>query len=219
MPLFYPHLLHKPRNDCVFSTGIVFRNSDVHLIYECNTKKRINLSKSIYIGDHVWLSQNTTILKGARIGSGSIVGASAVVANTYIPCNVACAAGGNIIRENVFFTGDSNHAYTHKETKEKLYCRSEKYIYKGRDDEKRFHVIEEALNGMDSAEDRLAWIRSGGISDSLKPDTTARSAGDTMVRGGFWLIGRKIQGGIQCYKDHGLHYTVKRTLYHLGLKK
>lgn len=28
---------------------------------------------------------------------------------------------------------------------------------------------------------------------------------------------RKIRGGIRCYKEHGLKYTIKRTLYHLRL--
>lgn len=33
-----------------------------------------------------------------------------------------------------------------------------------------------------------------------------------------WLI-RKLRGGIQCYREHGLGYTARRTLYHIGLWK
>ncbi len=33
------------------------------------------------------------------------------------------------------------------------------------------------------------------------------------------FIPRKIKGGIRCYHEHGLEYTIKRTLYHLGLKR
>ena len=32
------------------------------------------------------------------------------------------------------------------------------------------------------------------------------------------FIPRKIRGGIKCYHEHGLKYTIKRSLYHLGLK-
>ena len=28
---------------------------------------------------------------------------------------------------------------------------------------------------------------------------------------------RKMRGGVQCYRDHGAGYTVRRTLYHMGL--
>ena len=31
-----------------------------------------------------------------------------------------------------------------------------------------------------------------------------------------WLP-RKVRGGAQCYRDHGAGYTVRRTLYHMGL--
>ena len=30
---------------------------------------------------------------------------------------------------------------------------------------------------------------------------------------------RKIRGGVRCYREHGLKYTVRRTLYHMGLYK
>lgn len=33
----------------------------------------------------------------------------------------------------------------------------------------------------------------------------------------FTFFPQKIKGGIQCYRDHGAGYTVRRTLYHMGL--
>lgn len=33
------------------------------------------------------------------------------------------------------------------------------------------------------------------------------------------FLPRKVRGGIRCYREHGLKYTVKRTLYHMGLYK
>lgn len=67
--------------------GIWIRNADPHLIYDINTKKRINNTKSIFIGDHVWLGQSVIILKGTQIASGSIVGAMGLVSETMIPSN------------------------------------------------------------------------------------------------------------------------------------
>lgn len=67
-------------DNCMFSFDILIRNSDHHLIYDCENNKRINPTKSVFIGDHVWIGQLVNILKGTRIDSGSIVGASSVVA-------------------------------------------------------------------------------------------------------------------------------------------
>lgn len=61
-------------DDGLFSFDIWMRTSDPHLIYDVNTKERINYSKSIFVGDHVWLGQRCMILKGSQIGSGSVVG-------------------------------------------------------------------------------------------------------------------------------------------------
>lgn len=58
--------------DCLLSYGICMRTADLHIVYDCNTKKRINYSKSILNGDHVWIGQSALILKGSRIGSGAI---------------------------------------------------------------------------------------------------------------------------------------------------
>ncbi len=33
-----------------------------------------------------------------------------------------------------------------------------------------------------------------------------------------WLP-RKMRGGVQCFRDHGAGYTVRRALYHMGLRK
>lgn len=46
----------------VISFGIWIRTADPHLIYDIETKQRINGSKSVMIGDHVWLGQNSLIL-------------------------------------------------------------------------------------------------------------------------------------------------------------
>ncbi|GFH43485.1 hypothetical protein Hs30E_20740 [Lactococcus hodotermopsidis] len=42
----------------LFSFDCTIRTSDAHLIYDMNTKERINHGKSIFIGAHVWISQH-----------------------------------------------------------------------------------------------------------------------------------------------------------------
>ena len=91
-------------NDCLFSFGIWIRNADPHLIYDINSKNRLNATKSIFIGDHVWIGQEAFLLKGTQIDSGSIIGARALVAGKKIPSNTVY--GGNPCRnisKNVFW--------------------------------------------------------------------------------------------------------------------
>ena len=33
------------------------------------------------------------------------------------------------------------------------------------------------------------------------------------------FVPRKVRGGVQCYRDHGAYYTLRRALYHMGLWK
>ncbi|MBQ6261625.1 MAG: hypothetical protein IJK59_10310 [Firmicutes bacterium] len=102
---------------CLFSTEIVFRNADPHLIYDIDTKKRINLSKSIFVGDHVWIGQRSMLLKGTQIDSGSIIGAMSVVSGKKIPHNSSWA--GNPVRQiksGVFWDGDCVHTWMQNHT-------------------------------------------------------------------------------------------------------
>lgn len=88
---------------CLFSTEVVFRNADPHLIYDGKTKKRINQTKSIFIGDHVWVGYHALILKGSQIDSGSIIGAMSVVANKKVPHNTSWAGNpAKQIKSNIF---------------------------------------------------------------------------------------------------------------------
>lgn len=78
--------------DVMMSRYLDLKTNDGHLIYDKNSKKRINQSKSIIIGDHVWIGKSCTILKGANIKDGSIIGAKSIVTKT-IPEN--CIAAGS----------------------------------------------------------------------------------------------------------------------------
>ena len=74
-------------DECMFSEDIDITTSDWHPIYETDSGKRVNSSRSVFIGDYVWLARNTTILKGSCMASGSVLGASSVLAGKYCPPN------------------------------------------------------------------------------------------------------------------------------------
>ena len=89
--------------DCMFSTEVVFRPNDMHVILD-ETGTVINGSKPIVVRDHVWIGQRVMVLKGVEIGSGCIVGSGSVVTKAF---PAACAVGGSpakIIRRKVSWT-------------------------------------------------------------------------------------------------------------------
>ena len=114
----------------LFSFGIWIRTADPHLIYDGNTKKRINYSKSVLIGDHVWLGQQCLILKGTQVGSGSVLGGRTVASGKRFVSNAVY--GGNparIIKENIFFSAECVHSWTERETKKYAEMSTNKWIY------------------------------------------------------------------------------------------
>lgn len=117
-------------DNCLFSFGIWLRTADPHLIYSCETKERLNFSKSIFIGDHVWIGQDAMLLKNSFIGSGSIVAAKALVAGKQIPSNTSW--GGNPARqlsEGIFWEGSCVHSWTAERTKQYEKMETEDYIF------------------------------------------------------------------------------------------
>lgn len=104
-------------DSCLVSLGVVIRNADPHLIYDCRTKNRINLSRSVFIGDHVWIGQYINILKGTYVDSGSILGASSVLAGKIIPHNSVWAGNPAIqIKNDIFWDGKCVHEFDEETT-------------------------------------------------------------------------------------------------------
>lgn len=102
--------------DCMFSFGIWIRTSDVHLIYDSETKNRVNQAASVIIGKHVWVGQNIFISKGKLIGSGAVLGANAVITRIVASNTLV---GGNPVREikqKIFWDRRSSHAFDKEES-------------------------------------------------------------------------------------------------------
>ena len=149
-------------NDGLFSFGNWIRTADPHLIYSCESGKRLNNSKSVYIGDHVWIGQDALLLKGSMLGSGSIVAARSVVANKIIPSNTCW--GGNPVKqisEGVFFLKDSVHAYSPKTSERSQYSESKEFCYRGNGGGiDLFDSVDQMLFDAASSEERLSIILS-----------------------------------------------------------
>lgn len=147
-------------SNCLFSSGIVLRNADPHLIYSVNTRERINPSKSIYIGDSVWIGQNTLILKGTKIHSGSIIGGGTVAAGKVIPSN--CSAAGNpcrVLSKNIFWRGDCVHSWTENETNLHQTCDKTDTVFQyDKDTYTPFDNIESVFSAKTSSDDKSEQI-------------------------------------------------------------
>lgn len=149
-------------NDGLFSFGIWMRLADPHLIYDSETMKRINPSKSIYIGDHVWIGQNALILKGTRIGSGCIIGAMSVLSGKKYPSNtIWCGNPARQVKKDVFWLGDCVHNYLPSDTASVETSANGAFLYSNRPKEiLNLEEIELQLSKDKTAAGRLEFLRS-----------------------------------------------------------
>ena len=86
---------------CLFSTDVVFRNSDSHAILNAESGERINPAKSIRIGNRVWFGNKTIILKGITIGDDVIVGTGSVVTSDISAKSIAVGVPAKVVKTNV----------------------------------------------------------------------------------------------------------------------
>lgn len=153
----------------LFSFGIFIRTADPHLLYDCETKRRINASRSVLIGDHVWIGQNALILKGTTIGSGSIIGGNAVLSKKMIASNVV--ASGNpakVVRRNVFFASDCVHGWTSERTEKYEVMDTDRYTYYGEAQSITLEQIDAELKGSATVDRRLEQIQELLVNNSNK---------------------------------------------------
>lgn len=124
-------------DDCVIGNNTYISNSDGFLIYDINSKKRINFSNSIYIGDHVFLGNNVYVSKGAKIGSGSIIDhASFIPSYSKIPSNTFLSGNPiKIIRKEVFFTHEFSGVFNIGDSLNSKSYKSDIFIFQVSDKE------------------------------------------------------------------------------------
>lgn len=105
-------------DDCIVGSNFNARTADAHIVYDMNTKKRINHSSSVFIGDHVWLAHQVYVEMGARIGSGSIINNNShVYKNSILKSNKLYSGNpATVVRDNVFFTKEYTGNFTEEET-------------------------------------------------------------------------------------------------------
>ena len=87
----------------MISRGIEIRATDVHKVYDIDSKVRLNDAHAdVVLGDHIWVAANVTISKNVTIASGCIIAAGAFV-NKPIETPNCMVAGtpAKIIRQNV----------------------------------------------------------------------------------------------------------------------
>lgn len=144
----------------LFSFGIFIRTADPHLLYDCETKRRINASKSVLIGDHVWIGQNALILKGTQIGSGSVIGGGAVLSGKKIISNaVACGNPARVIRRNIFFSSECVHSWTSEMTEKYETMDTDRYIYHMNAQSITLEQIDMELKNVATVEQRLERVQ------------------------------------------------------------
>ena len=155
-------------NDCLLSFGIWVRNADPHLIYDVESHKRVNPTKSIYIGDHVWIGQSAMILKGTQIESGSIIGAMSVVSNKKIGANSSWAGNpAKKIKEGLFWNRPCVHKWTQEQTKDSSKFIRNTFIFKHKKSEYiSFSKIEEKLDAKKSVDSKLEFLNKISADDS-----------------------------------------------------
>ena len=153
----------------LISFGIFVRTADPHLIYSCETKQRINKSKSVLIGDHVWLGQGALILKGTKIGSGSILGGGAVVSNKSVFSNASAVGNpAKIVAKNIFFSKESVHNFNKNQTEEFIVMQSDEWIYSYDNSQKSFSETDNLLSSKEKSKDKLNIIKKNIVNNTSK---------------------------------------------------
>lgn len=147
-------------NEFLLAEGNTFRTADPHLIYDTQTLKRINYSKSILVGDHVWIGQNGLILKGTTIGSGTIIGGHSVLSNKKIKSNTLYAGNpARQIKENIFYASPkSTHNFTLDDEIDSDTFNDYSFVYQKDENTLDFEKIDADLKNLKSAQEKLNYI-------------------------------------------------------------
>ena len=156
-------------DDGLFSFGIYVRTADPHLLYSCETKERINESRSVLMGDHVWIGQGALLLKGTSIGSGSVIGGGAVVSGKAIPSNTVAAGNpAKVIKKGIFFSKECVHNYGKKKSEKYKRMDSDQWIYESEEVKYNLKSVDSHLYKQKTSQDRLTVIEKEHVNNPEK---------------------------------------------------
>ncbi|MBL3685748.1 acyltransferase [Leucobacter zeae] len=88
-------------DDCMIASGNALRTHDGHPIFDLETGKRTNVSRSIAIGNHVWLGAEAVVMGGANIGDGSVIGFRSVVTKKVPNNSIAAGIPARVVKRNI----------------------------------------------------------------------------------------------------------------------
>lgn len=90
--------------NCMISYDTEIRNTDSHMIYDLETRKRINYGKAVKIGNNVWVGARVIILKGVEVGDNSIIATGSIV-NKNIKLNtIAAGIPAKEVKNKIYWT-------------------------------------------------------------------------------------------------------------------
>lgn len=88
---------------CLFSTDVIFRNTDSHAILDNESGERINPAKPIKIGDRVWFGNKTTILKGVTIEDDCVVATGAIVTRDVPANSIVAGVPAKVVKTGIIW--------------------------------------------------------------------------------------------------------------------
>ena len=137
----------------LFARDVWLRTSDMHMIYDIESKNRINPNKDVFIGKHVWLGQDVHCLKGTIVGSGSCVGLGSLISNDNTKeCNaIYVGRPAKMVRSGI--------TWRHKGTKSVLEEEVEKGTYQVLKDDRYIYDSEEVLSEIEKMKSNLSKLR------------------------------------------------------------
>ena len=123
-------------DDNMFSWRISLQQPDHHLIFDVDTRKRINKYKNITIGNHVWVGTGVVLLGGGDIPDNCIIGYGSITSRKFTETNcVLAGAPAKIVRRNVLWSRD-NQRFDYNDFSQ---CQDQTALkYMTADEERRF---------------------------------------------------------------------------------
>lgn len=86
----------------LFAEGFFFHGRQDHLIYDINTKERVNHEKNIVLEDNIWCGSCVHFLPGAKVSKNSVVGMNSMVNKQFEQENILLAGSpASIKKKNI----------------------------------------------------------------------------------------------------------------------